>query len=80
MPFIIFKDLGLNGLEKTSICIQLTNQSFISPLGVVEDILVKVRNLIFPADFYIIERNNEYAHTSPNILLERPFLKTTGHN
>ena len=63
------------GLEKTSICIQLVDSSFISPLGVVEDVLVKVGNLIFPTDSYIIEMNNEFAFTSPTILLGRPFLK-----
>ena len=69
MPLSVFKDLGLNGLERTSICIQLVDWSFISSLGVVEDGL-------FPANFYIIEMNNEFARTSPTILLGRPFLKT----
>ncbi|KAA0050551.1 uncharacterized protein E5676_scaffold945G00040 [Cucumis melo var. makuwa] len=76
MPLSVFKDLGLNELEKTSICIQLADRSFISLLEIVEDVLVKVGNLIFPAEFYIIEMNNGYACTSPTILLGRPFLKT----
>ncbi|KAL4030354.1 hypothetical protein IC575_008590 [Cucumis melo] len=73
---MFIKDLGLNGLEKTSTCMQLAKMSFISRLRVVEDVLVKVGNLIFPTDFYIIEINNEYVCTSRSILLGRPFLKT----
>ena len=64
-------------LKRLVFCIQLADRSFISPLGVVEDILVKLGNLIFSVDFYIIEMNNEYARTSPTILLGRQFLKTT---
>lgn len=30
-----------------------------------------------PADFYMLEMNNEYAKTSPIILLGRPFQKIT---
>ncbi|KAA0065429.1 Retrovirus-related Pol polyprotein from transposon 17.6 [Cucumis melo var. makuwa] len=50
-------------------------RSFISPLGVVEDALVKVGHLMF-TEFYINEMNKEFARTSPTILLGRPFLKT----
>ena len=63
MPFSIFKDLRLNGLEKTSICVQLVNWCFTSPLEIVEDVEIKVGNLILPGNFYIIEMNNEYACT-----------------
>ena len=69
----VFKDLGLNRLEKMSICVQLVDRSFISQLGVVEDVLIKVGNLTFLVDFYIIEMNNEYAHTLPTTLLEDHF-------
>ncbi|KAA0041704.1 uncharacterized protein E5676_scaffold594G00410 [Cucumis melo var. makuwa] len=44
-------------------------------LGVVEDVLVKIENLIFLADFYIIEMNHEFSRTSPTILLGKSFLK-----
>ena len=50
MPLSVFKNLGLNGLEKTNICIQLADRSFVSPLGVVEDVIIKVGDLIFSAD------------------------------
>ena len=76
MPYNVFKDLELNNLQKTSVCIQLADRSFISPLGIVEDVLVKIDKLIFPADFYILEMNEACLKPSHSILLGRPFLKT----
>ncbi|XP_050945501.1 uncharacterized protein LOC127150853 [Cucumis melo] len=76
MPYNVFKDLELNNLQKTSVCIQLEDRSFISPLGIVEDVLVKIDKLIFPVDFYILEMNEACLKPSHSILLGRPFLKT----
>jgi hypothetical protein len=76
MPYNVFKDLELNNLQKTSVCIQLADRSFISPLGIVEDVLVKIDKLIFPADFYILEMNEACLKPSHSMLLGRPFLKT----
>ena len=47
MPLSVFKDFRLSSREKTNICIQLANHSFILLLGVVEDVLIKVGDLIF---------------------------------
>ncbi|XP_073120643.1 uncharacterized protein [Henckelia pumila] len=43
--------------------------------GVIEDVLVQVNNLVFPADFYMLDMEND-DHNSP-ILLGRPFMKTS---
>ena len=45
------------------------------PKGVVEDVLVQVNDLVFPADFYVLDMGNG-DQTTP-ILLGRPFLKTS---
>jgi len=44
------------------------------PYGVVEDVLVKVKEFIFPMDFVVmeIEEDNEVP-----LILGRPFMKTT---
>ena len=57
--------------------IQLADRSNIYPRGVVEDVLVQVDELVFPADFYIIDMEDEMSHNPTPILLGRPFLKTT---
>lgn len=57
--------------------IQLDECSFIHPLGVVEDVLVQVNELIFPKDFYMLKMEESSSPSSPSILLGRPFMKTT---
>ncbi|XP_057452598.1 uncharacterized protein LOC130744425 [Lotus japonicus] len=55
MPLSVFKSLGLGPLKPTEVVIQLANRSSAYPKGLVEDVLVKVNTLIFPADFYILD-------------------------
>jgi hypothetical protein len=43
--------LVLELLNKTSIVIQLADRSFVYPLGVIEDVLVKIDNLVISCDF-----------------------------
>ena len=54
--------------------IQLADMSNTYPDGVLEDVSVKVNELVFPADFYVLNIGNA-CHDIP-ILLGRPFLKT----
>ncbi|MGG6712775.1 UNVERIFIED_CONTAM: retroviral-like aspartic protease, partial [Salmonella enterica subsp. enterica serovar Weltevreden] len=77
MPFSIYKELNLGPLQPTRVVIQLTDRSFSFPEGMVEDVLVKVNNLIFPADFYIIDMDDTPSHHAPHMLLRRPFMNTT---
>ncbi|XP_061358008.1 uncharacterized protein LOC133302269 [Gastrolobium bilobum] len=66
--------LGLGPLRATGIVVQLANRSSVHPSGVVEDILVRVNNMIFPADFYVLGMEGEIP--SSTIILGRPFMKT----
>ncbi|KAJ9186920.1 hypothetical protein P3X46_002437 [Hevea brasiliensis] len=73
----IFQTLNLGPLKETSVIIKLANHSNVYPLGVVEDVLVQVGELIFPADFYILDMEDSVPTSkSALILFERPFLKT----
>ena len=45
------------------------------PDGVVKDVLVKVNNLIFPIDFYVLYMDDSASSAPSPILLGRPFLK-----
>lgn len=76
MPYHVFVDLKLNDLQNTYVIIQLADRSYNQPLGVVEDVLVQVKELIFPDDFYILNTNITIAPSSTTILLGRPFIKT----
>ncbi|XP_073133487.1 uncharacterized protein [Henckelia pumila] len=62
-------------LTETAIVIQMADRSTIHPRGVLEDVLVQVDKLVFPADFYVLDMKNNDMN-SP-ILLGRPFLKTS---
>ncbi|MCQ7012925.1 retropepsin-like aspartic protease, partial [Clostridioides difficile] len=78
MPYSIFTKLGLGDLRPTRMCLQLADRSIRYPKGIVEDILVKVGNLIVPVDFVVLDvgdvQENGRDHT---LLLGRPFMATT---
>ncbi|KAK9043151.1 hypothetical protein V6N11_071500 [Hibiscus sabdariffa] len=59
------------------VTIQLADRAIIYPEGLLENVLVKVNELVFPADFYVIDMESDRANTSPEIVLGRPFLGTT---
>ncbi|KAH9768606.1 hypothetical protein KPL71_011668 [Citrus sinensis] len=63
-------------MEETGIIIQLADRSNAYPKGVMEDVLVQVNELVFPADFYILKMEDELSPNPTLILLGRPFLKT----
>jgi hypothetical protein len=71
MPYSIYASLKLGPLNKTSVVIQLANRFNAYPKGVVEDVLMQINDLVFPADFYVLDMEND-DQTAP-ILLGRPF-------
>ncbi|RDX87033.1 hypothetical protein CR513_31558, partial [Mucuna pruriens] len=54
--------------------IQLANRSIVQPLGVLEDVLVQVNELIFPADFYVLDMEDETSGKESTLILGKPFL------
>ncbi|XP_042415111.1 uncharacterized protein LOC122004262 [Zingiber officinale] len=76
MPKSGFLSLGIGPLQPTGVVIQLANRSQAHPTGVIENVLVKVSDLIFPADFYILDMEGDVLMNRAPIILGRPFLKT----
>jgi len=78
IPKHVYDSLSLKPLNKTSIVIQLMDRSFVYPLSVIEDVLVKIDSLVIPCDFYILDMEHDSYDSSNNtpILFGRPFLKT----
>ncbi|KAK4380868.1 hypothetical protein Sango_3023800 [Sesamum angolense] len=68
--------LNLSTLQDTNVIIQLADRSNVRPMGLVEDVLVKVNDLLFPVDFYILKMGVEGVNNPVSILLGRPFMKT----
>ncbi|XP_063938416.1 uncharacterized protein LOC135148083 [Daucus carota subsp. sativus] len=73
MPLSVFKKLGLPEPKPTNMSLQLADRSITYPRGIVEDVLVKVDKLIFPADFVILDFEEDKKIP---IILGRPFLAT----
>ncbi|RDY09474.1 hypothetical protein CR513_06157, partial [Mucuna pruriens] len=70
----IYKSLNFGDLEPTGITIQLANRSIVQPLGVLEDVLIQVNELIFPADFYVLDMEDETSGKESTLIMGRPFL------
>ncbi|XP_074299183.1 uncharacterized protein LOC141630231 [Silene latifolia] len=75
LPNYLYESLKLGPLKPTRMVIYLADRSNIYTKGVVEDVLVKVEEMLFPADFYVIEMEPEKGSTP--ILLGRPFMRTS---
>jgi len=52
----------------------LTDRSIKYPHGIVEDLLVKVDNILFPVDFVVMDIEED---AQVPLILGRPFMKTT---
>ena len=66
LPFSVYLQLGLGELKPTSITLQLANHFVRKPRGVVEDVLVKVKNFYYRVDFIILDIEPT-LHPSANI-------------
>ncbi|WCJ18594.1 hypothetical protein M5689_000931 [Euphorbia peplus] len=73
MPLSVYRKLGMGDPAPTSVTIQLADRSVRRPVGIVEDLLVKVGHFIFPADFVILDIKED---ARVPIILGRPFLAT----
>ncbi|XP_016681260.1 uncharacterized protein [Gossypium hirsutum] len=62
--------------QETGGIIQLADRSVVYPEGLLEDVIVKFNELVFPADFYIINMEDDNSTNSSDILLGRSFLST----
>ncbi|CAN6677320.1 unnamed protein product [Malus baccata var. baccata] len=76
MPYSIYVSMNLGELKHDGVIIQLADRSNAYPKGVLEDVLVQVDHLVFPADFYVLEMDESDHAPSLPILLGRSFMKT----
>ncbi|CAN6687743.1 unnamed protein product [Malus baccata var. baccata] len=76
MPYSVYASMNLGKLKNDGVIIQLADRSNAYPKGVLEDVLVQVDHLIFPADFNVLDMEDS-THSPPSpLLLGRPFMKT----
>ena len=72
-PWSIFKKLKLGEARPTTVTLQLADWSLTHLRGIIEDVLVKVDKFIFPANFIILDMQED---KEVPIILGRTFLAT----
>nr|GEV61942.1 reverse transcriptase domain-containing protein [Tanacetum cinerariifolium] len=73
MPLSVWNKLSLLELSPTCMTLELADRSISRPVGVAEDVYVKVGTFYFPADFVVVDFD---ADPRVPLILGRSFLKT----
>nr|GFB08830.1 reverse transcriptase domain-containing protein [Tanacetum cinerariifolium] len=73
MPLSIWKKLKLPTLNDTKMVLELADRTISKPIGVAENVFVKVGKFYFPADFVVLDF---IADLRVPLILGRPFLST----
>ncbi|KAK4717946.1 hypothetical protein R3W88_016284 [Solanum pinnatisectum] len=73
MPLSIYKKLGLGDPKPTAMRLIMADRTVKKPIGVLQDVLVKVEYFIFSTNFVILDCDVDFEVP---IILRRPFLAT----
>nr|GEU77886.1 reverse transcriptase domain-containing protein [Tanacetum cinerariifolium] len=73
MPFSVCKRLSLPNLTHTCMTLELADRSISRPVGVADDVYVKVGSFHFSTDFVVVDFDADPLVT---LILSRSFLKT----
>ncbi|XP_074304269.1 uncharacterized protein LOC141638983 [Silene latifolia] len=75
MPYSICKKFNMGELSVTNMTLQMADKSLKRPLGVLEDVPVRVEKYFIPVDFIVM---NMVEDSQVPIILGRPLLHTAG--
>ncbi|XP_075492403.1 uncharacterized protein LOC142530454 [Primulina tabacum] len=73
IPSSLYEKHGLTKIKPTELSLPLADKSVKVPLGIVEDVELKIDKLKLPADFVVFDMENSQ---NVRIILGRPFLAT----
>ncbi|GKA72222.1 reverse transcriptase domain-containing protein [Tanacetum coccineum] len=73
MPLFVWKNLSFPELTPTCMTLELADRSITQPIGITEDVDVKVGKFQFPTDFVVVDFD---ADPRVPLILGRSFLKT----
>ncbi|XP_057994354.1 uncharacterized protein LOC131174615 [Hevea brasiliensis] len=76
MPLSICEKLKVEDLKPITISLQLADRSIKYPIGILENVPLKVEKFFIPIDFIVLEMED----VRMPIILGRPFLATVGAN
>jgi len=77
IPMSLVDKIGDGVLKPSNVALKLADESLRYPIGVLEDVKVKVGKLAIPVDFMVLD---ERVSEGVPIILGRPFLATAGAN
>ncbi|CAN6541458.1 unnamed protein product [Malus baccata var. baccata] len=70
---LFFQKLGEGELKPTSVSLQLADRSVTYPLGILEDVIIKVDKFYLPSDFIVLDMEED---KEVPLILGRPFMAT----
>ena len=73
MPLSMCRRMGELEIMPMRMTLQLADRSITRPYGVIEDVLVRVKHFIFPADFVVMDISEDIDIP---VILGRPFMLT----
>ncbi|GKD10567.1 reverse transcriptase domain-containing protein [Tanacetum coccineum] len=73
MPLSVWKNISLPELTPTCTTLELADRSITKPIGIAEDVYLKVGKFKFPTDFVVVDFD---ADPRVPLILGRSFLKT----
>ncbi|GJU71201.1 reverse transcriptase domain-containing protein [Tanacetum coccineum] len=73
MPFSIWRELNLPALTKTRMILELADRTISTPIGIADDVFIKVGMFFFPVDFVVVDY---VVDPQVPLILGRPFLRT----
>ncbi|XP_047949142.1 uncharacterized protein LOC125194975 [Salvia hispanica] len=73
MPLSFVRKMKIGTLKPTRITLQMADRSVTYPEGIIEDVLVRVNDFIFPVDFVVLDMEED---RNVPLILGRPFLAT----
>ncbi|XP_052621661.1 uncharacterized protein LOC128127257 [Lactuca sativa] len=71
MPYSFYKKLGLPRLQDTKMTLRMMDHTITNPHRIIEDLLVKVGNFVFPVYFLVLDMKEDEELP---IILGRPFF------
>nr|GEW67444.1 hypothetical protein [Tanacetum cinerariifolium] len=60
IPFVEAFELELGELKPTCMCIELANKSTQYPMGIAENVIVKIGKFVFPIDFVMLDMEEHF--------------------
>ncbi|KAI3739098.1 hypothetical protein L2E82_29490 [Cichorium intybus] len=80
LPGQLFDKHEFGTMRSTDVILQLANKSTKVPRGMLVDVIIKVGEFYYPADFLVLDTRQATNGEQPTIILGRPFLATANTN